>query len=225
MLALIGTGALLIGACAEASFFTVRFLLPAAVLVLPLLGLLFQTAIEIWSAYLISQLSIAVALCTVMLGYSQVGHDWQRMLRYRFQGAGLCAFDGILWFPNCMCKTLVLVNDIAAPGDRILHHGYSYWLRPDLIQCMPTRDEWNWISAASSVNDEWARIHSAGFRYMVTKRELKPIPDWLSVSRVHKESDVQVYEMKSLDPKRQPEFACRQVKQPAWDVVVVNGDT
>ena len=225
MLALLGIGVLFIGAWVEASFFTVRFLFPAAVLMLPILGLLFQTAIEIWSAYLISQLSIAVALCTVMLGYSQVGHDWQRMLRYRFQGAGLCAFDGILWFPNSMCKTLVLVNDIAAPGDRILHHGYSYWLRPDLIQCMPTRDEWNWISAASSVNDEWARIHSAGFRYMVTKRELKPIPDWLSVSRVHKESDVQVYEMKSLDPKRQPEFACRQVKQPAWDVVVVNGDT
>ena len=225
MLALIGTGALLIGACAEASFFTVRFLLPAAVLVLPLLGLLFQTAIEVWSAHLISQLAIAVALCTVMLGHSQVGHDWHRMLRYRFQGAGLCAFDSILWFPNSMCATLVSVNDIASPGDRILHHGYSYWLRPDLIQCMPTRDEWNWISAASSANDEWARIHSLGFRYMVTKRELKPIPDWLSVSLVHKESDVHVYEMKSLDPKRQPEFACLQVKQPAWDVIAANGNT
>jgi len=222
MLAIIGVGSLVIGAWAEASFFTVRFLMPAAVLLLPVLGLLFQTAIEVWSAHLISQLVIAVALCMVMLGYSQVGHDWQRMLRYRFQGAGACTFDSILWFPHSMCDALVSVNDIASPGDRILHHGYAYWLRSDLIQCMPTRDEWNWMSAASSTHDEWARIHSLGFRYMVTQRELQPVPDWLSVSLVYENSDVQVYEMESRDSEWRPEFVCRQVKQPAWDVVAVS---
>ncbi len=224
-LAIVGVVALLVGAWAEASFFTVRFLLPAAVLVLPMLGLLFQTAVEAWVAHFASLVAIAVALCTVMLGYSQVGHDWQRMVRYRFQGADVCEFDTVPWFPSSMCKSLISLNELASPGDRILHHGYSYWLRPDLIQCMPTRDEWNWISAASTAHDEWSRIHALGFRFIVTDRELQPTPDWLSVSRINLESEVQVYELKSLNLGLKPQFACRQLQEPAWDVIAVSDRT
>ncbi|HJL70100.1 MAG TPA: hypothetical protein QGI30_04450, partial [Anaerolineales bacterium] len=77
----------------------------------------------------------------------------------------------------------------------------------------------------STAHDEWSRIHALGFRFIVTDRELQPTPDWLSVSRINLESEVQVDELQSLNLGLKPQLACRQLQEPAGDVIAVSDRT
>lgn len=70
------------------------------------------------------------------------------------------------------CAPLLQLNLVADKGDRVYFAGYySYWLRPDLLQCVNAVDEMTDLEKSSNMLDA---LGTQGFRYIVIDRSSHP---------------------------------------------------
>ena len=131
------------------------------------------------------------------------------------------------------CRVSEIVNQDAALGDRVyMGTVFSYWLRPDLLQCMSGSEEW--IARRTHLKtpeEQWTYLYEQGFRYVLLyqgthhakKRDVPDVahaPPWLKVIPLLDEEEYKVFRIASKDPFRQPKRVCRQVHPPAWDIVM-----
>jgi len=129
------------------------------------------------------------------------------------------------------CRSMTFLNEYAASGDRIYVGGYyTYYLRPDLLQCMsgPPEGEKS-LRALKTPEDRWEYFCNQGFKFLVVQRSshsamlqsfsLEMLPSWLEVRQIYDDPEALIYHLDCRDSKRNPRHACRQVRPPAWDVV------
>lgn len=124
------------------------------------------------------------------------------------------------------CEPLTELNKRAGPGARIYFAGYyTYWLRPDLLQCRDTRDDGQVLRRVGMAMET---VYSRGFRYLIVDRtshaeigqviEAATMPEWLSLRRIKNSRELTIWELSTRNAARIPRFACRQVRPPAWEV-------
>ena len=139
-------------------------------------------------------------------------------------------------FPECglasgYCEPLSKLNDQAAPGARVLFSGYySYWLRPDLLQCRDNRQDEQSLANAATPEDRWATLYGRGFRYLVIDKVThadkwiawSPVtaPSWLEVSEVIGTGELSILSLSARGESAPVpvQVTCAQVVPPAWDV-------
>ena len=139
-------------------------------------------------------------------------------------------------FPKCglasgYCEPLSKLNDQAASGARVLFSGYySYWLRPDLLQCRDNRQDERALAKVANAEDRWATLYGRGFRYLVIDKITHAdkwkawvpatAPPWLEVSEIIGTGELSIL---SLTARREAasvpvQVSCVQLSPPAWDV-------
>lgn len=127
-------------------------------------------------------------------------------------------------------KPLLALNDISSVGDRIYLAGfYSYYLRPDLLQCLNGDDDRNALKSCNTAGDRWECLYKRGFKYLLIQspshkwmiESFKPetAPTWMTVSPVYRDDRGVVFKITSNDPGKRPGLVCRQIHHPAWDLV------
>ena len=132
---------------------------------------------------------------------------------------------------------LNIVNKIAAPGDRVLLVGYySYYLRPDLLQCMISEVELRTLrrndpEKGYDLKDasDWLYLIQRGCKFIIIQKTLWPkseafintksCPRWLQLSKLHNDSICTVFSIGVTDTTIWPIVATRQLHPQAWDIV------
>lgn len=121
------------------------------------------------------------------------------------------------------------LNQVTDDGDRIfIDNYYTYWLRPDLIECLDSLEDQ--VAGLPTAKEKWEKLYLRGFKYVyiyipthgntLSGLEIPlGVPDWLSVTPVFVQGDHQIFELKSKDPNRQPEITCKQNETPAYQLV------
>ncbi len=120
-----------------------------------------------------------------------------------------------------------LINAEAKPGERVLQLGYyTYWFRPDIIQCM--FGETDGISAGTA-EGRWKLIRERGFRYIFIDRNthkkavetlgiLEKTPDWLKLEKLYEKGEYTVCRIDVKSGAPNPDTCCRQLQPPAWRI-------
>jgi hypothetical protein len=139
-------------------------------------------------------------------------------------------------FPECglasgYCEPLSKLNDQSASGARVFFSGYySYWLRPDLLQCRDNRQDEQALAKAATPEDRWATLYGRGFRYVVIDKVTHAdkwkawspatAPSWLEVSEIIGTGELSILSLSARgEPAPVPvQVTCAQVSPPAWDV-------
>jgi hypothetical protein len=122
------------------------------------------------------------------------------------------------------------LNQLAAPGARIYFVGYySFWLRPDLLQCRQTREDERVLAGASTIGGKWASLFDRGFQYVVIDKathrsapgsfDKAHAPDWMEIENAWDDPLFLIYKMRTKDEQHRAKVGCRQISNPAWDVV------
>lgn len=114
------------------------------------------------------------------------------------------------------------LNLNASKGDRIFISGYySYYLRPDLLQCINGPEDGNMSS-----DNGWTYLFEHGFKYLLIQKSvgrdlLKDTvrPDWLSVEKTYSDAASDIYEIKSKGKDRKPEYRSIQLNSHVWNIV------
>jgi hypothetical protein len=118
------------------------------------------------------------------------------------------------------CAPLFQLNSVADKGDRIYFAGYySFWLRPDLLQCLNAADEMTDLENSSNMLEA---LHSSGFRYIVIDRSshteiyhklLESVAARTDVKKLVATINFEVYELPapSLDARR-----CVEIRGGEW---------
>ena len=175
--------------------------------------------------YLWFRAVIVACVIIALIGYSNLEQDFKRLVRYGIRGSSICDIEG---FPLPECHDMLALNDLAAPGERILtSNSYSYWLRSDLIQCLSDGDD---LGLLIGSEDKLERIYERGFRYVENIGEewdLKRVPEGILVSLAYRRAGadfnnaVQIYEIQTDDRNRHPGASCSQGTTGAWEVMKV----
>ena len=128
---------------------------------------------------------------------------------------------------NTYCTELMTINDQAAPGDRVYQASYySYWLRPDLLQCMRTMND----SFIESSNNIWLSLYHQGFRFLLIDKmthgyffdrlKLANPPNWLNVTPLIQNQTIEVYRLDANNPPSPPSAICQNRSgSSVWEVV------
>ena len=141
-------------------------------------------------------------------------------------------------FPVCglaspYCEPLVSLNQQAEPGARVFFAGYySYWMRPDLLQCRDDRSDAGAFAKEPDASSRWATLYTRGFHYvvidktshqaMVSLLDQSMAPPWLDVTEILKTDELSVLKLSSLTHDPTVELGCIQRSHPAWDVTRVS---
>jgi hypothetical protein len=167
-------------------------------------------------------LSAAVVL---LVSLSTIRLPLQNALSYMAGDVSECDFEASNL--DGSCRTSALVNAQADHGARVyLATYYRYWLRPDLLQCLPTMDELTRPTTIVLPQERWAYLYQQGFRFLIfdtlTHRTyadaLRPedVPDWLEVVRLFEKDSFLAYRLDSKDPAQQPKVSCQPVTDRIW---------
>ena len=127
------------------------------------------------------------------------------------------------------CEPLTALNERAAPGDRVYFAGYfSYWLRPDLLQCRDDRQDWEALGKVNDGVNRWTELYARGFRYVVvdwtTHAEAHKAlwssapPPWLDAPEVIKTPELSIFGLSPQKGAPKPQLDCVQASPPGWDV-------
>jgi hypothetical protein len=141
-------------------------------------------------------------------------------------------------FPVCglaspYCEPLVSLNQQAEPGARVFFAGYySYWMRPDLLQCRDDRSDAGAFAKEPDASSRWATLYTRGFHYVVIDKtshqtmisllDQSMAPPWLDVKEIIKTDELSVLKLSSQTHDRTVELDCTQRLHPAWDVTRVS---
>jgi hypothetical protein len=128
------------------------------------------------------------------------------------------------------CNRLKTVNQVAMPGARIYFAGYySFWLRPDLLQCCQTPRDGSLRGSSETMKAKWAHLFDRGFEYLVIDKlthrsalefiDKSHAPDWLKIENIWDDPLLLIYKITAKDERRNAKVACRQISGPAWDIV------
>ena len=126
------------------------------------------------------------------------------------------------------------LNTHSNSGDRVFVDGYfSYYLRPDLLQCMNGGDEEfdaglvpGGLSTKKDGSLKYYFLH--GYRFLLVQKNVSYVfkkfdmaqeVGGVTAERVFNDDTSAVYMLSSADPKLLPHLACGQIKSPAWDIV------
>jgi hypothetical protein len=146
------------------------------------------------------------------------------LIRYASGGFSQCELA------SRYCPPLTRLNQLAAPGARIYFVGYySFWLRPDLLQCRQTREDERVLAGASTIGGKWASLFDRGFQYVVIDKathrsapgsfDKAHAPDWMEIENAWDDPLFLIYKMRTKDEQHRAKVGCRQISNPAWDVV------
>ena len=125
--------------------------------------------------------------------------------------------------------SLKFLSQKAGKGERIYLAGYySYYLRPDLIQCLnEPKDE----AAINSLNI-WENLFQRGFKYIIVQKEshksiLKSLtdtnkPDWLNVQEIYDDPSTKIFSLESTDSNYRLQCDCQSKNQKFWQVICQN---
>lgn len=143
--------------------------------------------------------------------------------------------------PHCydhdLCNLLEPINDMAAPGDRVLVlNAFRYYLRSDLLICSSKHEEYRTLQELSK-NDQsafWEEVYRQGYKYITyttnfSQRHLgfsivpgpDNTPDWLELKPIYGEPGEHVisYQIYVNDTSHRIEKTCKQNETGIWDVV------
>jgi hypothetical protein len=135
-------------------------------------------------------------------------------------------------FPECglaistYCHGFTTLSTQVREGERVFVAGYyTYWLRPDLLQCINEPGDYG-IFNLSSPSDIWSALYSNGFSHVAVQKYshgqymklLDPAkaPPWLKVTTGLVDSDMPVFHLESLDPTRRPGIVCARKGRSSW---------
>jgi len=133
------------------------------------------------------------------------------------------------------CPSLTRLNERASPGARVYFAGYyGFWLRPDLLQCRQTPTDERLLASSETTRKRWTTLFERGFRYVVIDKSThqsalvafdpSQVPDWMNNENIWDDSRMAIYEVKARKKQYAANVACRQISNPAWDVVELRGD-
>jgi hypothetical protein len=126
---------------------------------------------------------------------------------------------------NCVmsasCRGLEHLNAVAGEGERVYFLGYyAYHLRPDLLQCLNSRDD---------VVSDWTSLIDRGFRYVVLQKashattapwlSADRAPGWLNVRVLYDDESTRVFAQTVTDDDHRATVKCTHQPAPAWSVV------
>lgn len=155
-------------------------------------------------------------------GYRLPSFYPQRTWKYLTKGLDACELGG------AHCQVFTVLNQQAKAGSRVLMDtDVTYWLRPDLQQCASDKPLTAYITQDSTgkVQMLWNAIFEEGFSYLIIDKNrlagslenLQP-PSWVQTTRIAHEEYMEIYRLDYIDPPTAAQWACEQVRPPAWDI-------
>lgn len=126
-------------------------------------------------------------------------------------------------------NSLKFINQKAGIGERIYLAGYySYYLRPDILQCFNGPDGKERISDP----EIWENLFQRGFKYVIVQKEshksvLKSLtdtnkPDWLNVQEIYDDPSTKIFSLESTDSNYRLQCDCQSKNQKFWQVICQN---
>jgi hypothetical protein len=142
-------------------------------------------------------------------------------LRYLQGDVSECERDHV----DIYCLAFKAVNETARQSERVFLFSYQrYWLRGDLLQCVPNNFEIISLSALTG-DDRWLELYQDGFSYLffdkythlsgLEKMDITNPPKWVDLTTVFDQSTVVVYKMKFRHPPTdiKPSSCKKQIPQ------------
>lgn len=132
------------------------------------------------------------------------------------------------------CDSFRKLSAKAKEGERVFVAGYyTYWLRPDLLQCINEHNDLKLLSQTSS-SEIWSALYGNDFSHIAIQKAthgqylkiLDPAgaPPWLKVTAESADSDMPVFHLESLDAKRRPAIVCSRTGRNSWAPLTVSGE-
>lgn len=123
------------------------------------------------------------------------------------------------------CSALKKINRVAEKGARVYFASYySYWLRPDLLQCRNNTDD---LKVIENSDNFMKSLYLRGFTYVALDKAAYPsvrnkftnsaVPENLSVESIIETQELIVYRINNKTTKQY--IKCRQVDYPAWELI------
>jgi len=129
------------------------------------------------------------------------------------------------------CDAMIAINRVAEPGDRVFLKSFpSYWLRPDLIQCMLPPSVVTLVGMRDA-DERWAYLYEQNVSFLLADKathsaeidalDLANPPGWLELKLLYSNEDetLMAFQIKWVDPPTQVSETCQQLNPPAWDIV------
>jgi len=124
------------------------------------------------------------------------------------------------------------LNNIAEPGARVYSLTYfTFWFRPDLLQCMSTIWEKGFLINQENIKayEAWSYIHDRGFQYVFLDQTIysstaeilsvQETPEWLEVRVIFNQENNKIYQLTSKDAKRRPKVVTKEIRPSVWKIV------
>ncbi len=139
-------------------------------------------------------------------------------------------------FDSALCEQISSINEIAAPGERVLTlSAFRYYLRTDLFACSTQHTEYKILADLSVQNEDqfWSEVYRQGYKYIAYEKgyaldhvQLKVIPtpqntpDWIELEPIYGQpGDLHVtYRINIKNPPTSTQANCRMDATGIWEV-------
>ena len=213
----------------QPSVFAPRYILPILVMLIPLPAIAVEYVGKIESRpRLISQGFAGLALIALLaVPFTAPAGVWtalpKKVIEYIENGRPECGLA-----ISSYCQGLNALNAKTTEGERVFIAGYyTYWLRPDLLQCINEADENKLLNLATAPM-VWSALYENGFSHVAVQKashgqhlkilDPKEAPPWLKVSSEFGDSDMPIFHLESRDPTRTPLVVCSHKGRNSWGV-------
>lgn len=211
----------------KGSVFAPRYILTTLVLLIPLPAIAFE---YIWlnesRPRLISLgFTVLAAIALLAVPFTPPAGVWtalpEKIITYIKDGRPECGLA-----ISSYCEGLNSLNVKAIEGERVFIAGYyTYWLRPDLLQCINEPDDYGLFNQVTS-SEVWSALYHNGFAHIAVQKAThgqylkmlspKDAPAWLKVTSELEDSDMPVFHISALDPNRRPVKVCARNDRNSW---------
>lgn len=126
-------------------------------------------------------------------------------------------------------NSLKFLNSHATKGERIFFAGYySYYLKPDLLECM---DDPRDTAQMSEVNNSkiWDILFQRGFNYILVQKDSQKYmlnllddnkkPELFDTEKIYDDDFVTIFSLRSKEPNNPSQCQCLSQNFKAWEVV------
>lgn len=125
------------------------------------------------------------------------------------------------------------VNQRVVKGDRVFMAGYyTYFLRPDILQCLSTQFERDDQALKKESPEVWTYLYNQDFKYIVIQKisfpdilnswDINKKPDWLEIKEIYSDPNIIIYSLGSNKPDEIPHCSCIS-NAKAWDAHCLSG--
>ncbi len=168
---------------------------------------------------------ILVTIFFLITNWLKTDHDYfqpENTIKYLMNQVSECQLN------KDFCPAVELLNERANPGERIFFLPFQrFYLRADLLQCIPNEQETNTFRALEYPDQRWRYIYNRGFRYVIyfaADEKVKSIleggsmPEGLKITTIL-DSPYKVLQIDSDDSIKSPGTACEQVNPLTWEIL------